>query len=152
VHKGDFTNAHDLTHPSLSHSSFPDELVLLARSLTSDGETYNANATGNQPPVPGIIRDVAHILRKIIVTRQEDYATTLAEDQALLQGPTIGERQRMAIQVRLGEKMILKEALDELERLNISSTPSLDHSIDIVSTKRRAEQDGMPQSRKRRGV
>jgi hypothetical protein len=58
----------------------------------------------------------------------------------------------MAIQVRLGEKMILKKALEELERLNLSPTPSVDHSTDIVSTKRRCEQDGMSQSKKRRGT
>lgn len=102
--------------------------------------------------MPKVSSDIAHILRKVIVTRQEDYATSLAEDQTLLQNSIIGGRQRMAIEVRLGEKMILKEALEELERFNISSTPSIDHNLDIVSTKRRAEQDGMLQSKKRRGA
>lgn len=139
-------------HPGLSQSSFPDELLLLIRSLISDGETCYLNVTGRQPPVPEITRDIAQILRKIILTRQKDYATTLAEDRALLQDPSIEARRCMAIQVRLGEKMILKEALEELERLNLSPTPSIDHSTDIVSTKRRARQDGMSQSKKRRGA
>lgn len=145
-------DAYDLTHPGESQSCFPDELLVLVRSLTSAGEHSTLNVTGKDHQVSRITEDIAVTLRKVIVTRQGDYATTVAEDQALLQDTSVGGRRRTAIEIRLGEKMILKEALEELERLHISSTPRVDHSIDIDSTKRRAEQDAIHPSKKRRGA
>ena len=147
----DLADAYDLTHAG-PNSSFPDELLVLVKFLISGSGHSCLNLTGSESPAPRIIGDIAHLLRKVVVTRQEDYATTLIEDQALLQDSSIGARRRMAIEVRLGEKMILKEALDELERLDLCSTPGSNHSIGIVSTKRKVEQDGMLGSKKRRGA
>lgn len=124
----------------------------MIKSIIFDAGHSSLNVTGSELQAPRITGDIAHILRKIIVTRQQDYATTLASDQALLQDSSIQGRRRMAIDVRLGEKMILKEALEELEKLNISSTLDNDHSLDIDPTKRRAEQDENRHSKKRRGA
>lgn len=61
------------------------------------------------------------VLYSVIVTalkaRLDQYATTVGEDEALLLGDGISQRQRLAIQVRLGEKRLLQEALDHLAQL-----------------------------------
>ena len=132
----DPTDAYDLTHPGVSCSTFPDELLVLIRTLMSDGGQCSRSVSGSRPSASEISGDVAHVLRKLILTRQKDYATTLIEDQALLQDSSVGGRRRMAIEVRSGEKMILKAALKELEKLDYASTSGVDQRIETVPTKR----------------
>lgn len=56
--------------------------------------------------------DVALVLKKIITQRLNQYSTSIAEDTVLLRNSALQGRQRMAIEVRLGEKEILAAALD----------------------------------------
>jgi len=117
--------------------------VILLGALTS------LNLVGTKHLGLGMTSDVAQILHKIIVKKQEDYATTLAQDQALLQDISIRGRLRMAIQVRLGEKVILKEALEEIGEIRVSAEDA-DGSTDIRPTKRKAEKDIESLSKKRK--
>jgi hypothetical protein len=58
---------------------------------------------------------VGQVLISIFRLREKEYATTLEEDEKLLQGGTLSNRTVMAVQVRLGEKKVLREAIREAE-------------------------------------
>ena len=133
------TDGYDLTHPYATHSAIPEELLTLIASLLSDDGHCSRNGTGNRSSRPEITREIALVLRKTILRKQEEYATTLAQDQALLRDFSIGGRYRMAVEVRLGEKLILKEAREEVETL-LASTSNIDQGNNRMPTKRGAEQ------------
>jgi SET domain-containing protein 6 len=50
-------------------------------------------------------------IAEALKTRLAQYSTTVREDRALLRRENLGKRYRMAIEVRLGEKRLLQEAI-----------------------------------------
>ncbi len=58
---------------------------------------------------------VGHVLAIALRRREKEYATTIEEDEALLQAGNISNRAIMAIHVRIGEKMVLQEAISDAE-------------------------------------
>jgi hypothetical protein len=54
---------------------------------------------------------VGQVLLKVILCREKEYATTIDEDEKLLRAGNLSKRAAMAIQVRRGEKTVLKEAI-----------------------------------------
>ncbi|KAH6620520.1 SET domain-containing protein RMS1 [Boeremia exigua] len=71
---------------------------------------------------PDIIADkrkrdmiVTSVLTHILNEKLAEYPTSVREDQAMLEKPGLANRRRMAIEVRLGEKRLLEEALAFLE-------------------------------------
>lgn len=53
----------------------------------------------------------ASVIEKVLAVRMSQYPTTLLEDQALLSSSDLPPRKRMAIEVRVGEKLLLQEAI-----------------------------------------
>jgi SET domain-containing protein 6 len=51
------------------------------------------------------------LVGKALATKLAQYPTSVEEDEKLLLNEGIGKRRRMAIEVRLGEKRLLQEAL-----------------------------------------
>ncbi|KAH7368632.1 SET domain-containing protein RMS1 [Plectosphaerella cucumerina] len=51
------------------------------------------------------------VVEKVLTVRLSQYPTTVQEDEALLATPDLPPRKRMAIQVRIGEKLLLQEAI-----------------------------------------
>ena len=107
-------DGYDLSRPPEDRSfDFDQSLILTITALLLDTDAAKQALAGieapNQPPlVP--LTTLGSILKEIISHRQKAYRTTLAEDVALLEDLTIQGRQRMAIEVRLGEKEILAMA------------------------------------------
>ncbi|KAH8177051.1 SET domain-containing protein [Sarocladium implicatum] len=61
--------------------------------------------------------EVQHaVLAKSLQTLLSAYGTSLAEDEAILAGSSLGDRHKMTIIVRAGEKKLLGEALDFLHK------------------------------------
>lgn len=87
-----------------------------------DANSFKALIIANKPPKPQANRAVISVLGKAIRSRQNDYATSIAEDNVLLQDPEIQGRRRMAVEVRLGEKQILRAALASIDRRMASFT------------------------------
>lgn len=52
---------------------------------------------------------------QVLAEKLLDYPTSIEEDRAALQKPDLTNRQRMAVEVRLGEKLLLEEALTMLK-------------------------------------
>jgi SET domain-containing protein 6 len=55
------------------------------------------------------------VLTQVLSEKLAAYPTSVEEDQTLLEKSDISHRHRMAIQVRLGEKALLEEALAMLK-------------------------------------
>ena len=55
------------------------------------------------------------ILKDVIIQRQKQYRTTVAEDLKLLEDIDLARRYRLAVEVRLGEKELLATALQVVE-------------------------------------
>lgn len=52
------------------------------------------------------------VLEKALRTRLGQYPTSAEQDESLISKQDLSKRHRMAVQVRLGEKRLLQEALD----------------------------------------
>lgn len=91
--------------------------MLTITTLLLDTEEFK-KALENAPEKPpqSVLIPLNSVLKEIISSRQGAYSTTIAEDMALLNDPTVHGRLRMAVAVRLGEKEILASATDEVER------------------------------------
>ena len=67
--------------------------------------------------------DIANtVLKQVLLEKLAAYPTSAEEDRALLEKSDISHRHRMAIQVRLGEKTLLEEALAMLKARTTEST------------------------------
>ena len=105
--------------PGLSCSTnfFDSRLLVYIATLITDVD----NPKNAKHPQGGhgqdLLQSVAirKILREVLHDRQTQYPTSLMNDVKLLQDKSIKGRHRMAIEVRLGEKRILAEALAHLE-------------------------------------
>lgn len=52
---------------------------------------------------------------QVLADKLAEYPTSMKEDRAMLKQPDIPNRRRMAIEVRLGEKILLEEAITMLK-------------------------------------
>lgn len=55
------------------------------------------------------------VVAQALMAKLAQYHTTAEEDQALLKKSDLAERHRMAVEVRLGEKELLKEAIEMMQ-------------------------------------
>ncbi|KIW15658.1 hypothetical protein PV08_05707 [Exophiala spinifera] len=99
--------------------SFPEDMVnvvghVVTRVLSSSSSTTKPfkSKKDEAKRIKGVTLD---ILKSIVLRRLDLYPTTLAEDQNLLLNTTTTIRERMAVNVRLGEKRLLVEALEWTE-------------------------------------
>ncbi|KAM6518800.1 N-lysine methyltransferase setd6 [Fusarium solani] len=69
-------------------------------------------------------RDEIHhaVLAKTLQALASKYPTSTSEDQILLQGQDLSQRARMAIEVRLGEKKLLQEAIASTSSVDVEMT------------------------------
>lgn len=96
----------------------PDELLALVKTLTLTPEQLLQHRSKNKPPKPVLNLPEATLLQMVVQKRQTQYATTLEQDlevlarlrQVEMSGSLQGSsrRQKMAVEVRLGEKEILR--------------------------------------------
>ena len=117
---------------------FDRALVLTITALLSEDEDFK-EAMEESPgrPPSHLRRPLTSVLRKIISSRQSAYKTTIAEDAALLGDATVQGRQRMAIEVRLGEKEILALASEEIEKRIVKQQLAVGEEQDVSQIKRR---------------
>jgi N-lysine methyltransferase SETD6 len=66
------------------------------------------------------------VLTKVLTDKLGEFPTSVQEDKALLQKTHLTKRQRMAVEVRLGEKVLLEEALAMLAKRGETATKEND--------------------------
>ena len=117
---------------------FDRALVLTITALLSEDEDFKGAPEDPPGRPPSHLRmPLALVLRKIILSRQSAYKTTIAEDTALMGDATVQGRRRMAIEVRLGEKEILALASEEIEKRIIKQQAAAGEEQDVSQFKRR---------------
>ena len=111
-------DGYDLDRPVKNKTFKFDRALMLTISALLLNATDFTNALEDPPEQPPqrVQTSLNSVLQKIVSVRQSAYKTTITEDIALLDNPSVQGRHRMAISVRLGEKEILAMAAEEVER------------------------------------
>lgn len=94
--------------------SLPEELVSTIKAFLWDEAAWAKCVAKDTPPKPKLDAASAAWALKVLLAREADYPSSIEEDENLLQ-TELGERERMAVVVRLAEKRILKGARLKLE-------------------------------------
>lgn len=130
-----YDESYDLVHPDPEGPAIPDELLALMYLLLLDEENLKAIET-SQSSLPSrsklATELVGQVLIALIQLREKEYATSIEEDESLLQTESLPYRTKMAVQVRLGEKRVLRAAIQEASSFTGSNK------------RMRAEQDSGP--------
>ncbi|KAL2855468.1 hypothetical protein BJY01DRAFT_2453 [Aspergillus pseudoustus] len=120
-----------IPRPSLNDSLpdiIPEELVLLCKTLTLSPQQFSERQQKQKSPKPSFDATEARLLYNAIQLNQGRYSTSIAQDQELLTHLNLAEttsgaleepsrRQKMAVQVRIGEKEILQDLSSRLNAL-----------------------------------
>lgn len=101
----------------------PDELVIILRILLSTEEEFQTWKSKGKVPKASMSERIAQLGIKIISDRLNGYSTTIQVDQDLLKDQSLSNRRMKAVRVRLGEKLILNDLLDDL----VDSIQTLNH-------------------------
>jgi SET domain-containing protein 6 len=111
-----------------------DELLVLLKTLTLSPEQLKHQKSKSKSPKPSFGHAEAAILLKTIQLVGSQYPTTVTQDEEILSRLILSEasqplnqfdrRQKMAIQVRLGEKYILQTLANILDEFIAKSAQS----------------------------
>lgn len=107
----------DLLHPGPDEPGIPDELLAFLYILLVNEDHLKAifNSQSNLPSRSKLATELAgEVLKILLQTREKEYSTTVEEDEHLLRDANLPLRTGMAIQVRLGEKYVLRAAIQEV--------------------------------------
>ena len=105
---------------------FPLPLIYTVWLLVAD-ESELAVLKASHVPEPRFNLKVAYILRAVLLRRQRDYQTSVDEDKELLEQTALPVRTRLAVEVRLGEKLIVQAALEYFYRMDKKLPGGLDN-------------------------
>jgi SET domain-containing protein 6 len=113
--EGIFDDSYDLSHPGPERPSIPDELLALIYLILLDDQSLKALYDSDGLPSRSKLctEVVGQVLVTVIQLREKEYATSLEEDETLLSTGNLPHRIAMAVQVRLGEKAVLRAAIKE---------------------------------------
>ena len=157
--EGVFEDSYDLAHPGPDGPGIPDELVAFLYLLLVDAENFEAisNSQISLPSRSKLATEfVGQILAVLLKAREMEYVTTLEEDEKLAATGNLPGRTRMAIQVRLGEKRVLREAIQEAaefegsnKRMGLRKASEYEPATQNGKGKRRAEGTSNPKKKGR---
>lgn len=152
-----YEESYDLAHPDDDGPSIPNELLALIYLLLVDEENL-ASISSSQSSLPSRSKLATELVGQVLVSllnsREMEYSTTLAQDEELLRAGTGSHRTQMAIQVRLGEKRVIKEAIQEAssfegsnKRMRTSTSKQIDFTTRDGKGKRGAEDSSRPRKK-----
>ncbi|RAL60164.1 hypothetical protein DID88_000788 [Monilinia fructigena] len=144
--EGVYEDSFDLMHSSPDEPSIPDELLAFSISLVLVDESHLKAISNSESSLPSRSKLTTELAGEVLVTllqvREKEYLTTLEEDEDLLKNANLSIRTAMAIQVRSGEKKVLREAAMQ-EAATFSGG---NHRMRLAPSK-----EGMPKNAKRKG-
>ncbi|KAF3193512.1 hypothetical protein TWF225_010250 [Orbilia oligospora] len=93
------------------------EILIVIQAFSVDDETFQSYATEEKFPKARKDARTRDVILEAIQKRREGFATSREEDIAILgnSGEALGRRNKMAVEVRLGEKEILRK-MEEVVR------------------------------------
>ncbi|KAI5780384.1 hypothetical protein EDC01DRAFT_753908 [Geopyxis carbonaria] len=95
----------------------PEEAVVCVKVLQLDAAAWEGVKAGGRAPRGRMTVEVAAVLREVVRRQLVAYGSSVEEDEALLRRGSVGRRERMAVEVRVGEKRILEALAAELGRV-----------------------------------
>ncbi len=121
--EGIFEDSYDLFHPGPEGPSISDEFLALMYLILLDEQSLQALYDSDTLPSRSKLATqlVGQVLVALLQLREKEYATSLEEDEALLRVGNFSRRIAMAIQVRHGEKRILRAAIKEASMFTASN-------------------------------
>lgn len=145
--EGVYEESYDILHTSSDEPGISDELLALLYLLLVDEENLGS-ISNSQSAIPSrsklATELVGRVLALLLRARESEYNTTLEDDEALANSGNLPYRTRMALQVRLGEKKVLRHAIHEAstfhgsdKRMRLSQNTTENES----KGKRRMEED-----------
>jgi N-lysine methyltransferase SETD6 len=111
-----YEKTYDISHATPEEPSLPDELIALIYLLLIDQFTLSSiqRSESSLPSRSKMATSLlGAVLRKLLEMREKEYATSLEEDDTVLRIGKSSHRCTLAIRVRQGEKIILREAIAE---------------------------------------
>ncbi|KAK6506911.1 hypothetical protein TWF481_005368 [Arthrobotrys musiformis] len=89
----------------------PSEVLIVIQAFVADDATFEAYAAEEKFPKAKKDAKTRDVVLEVIQRRKEAFATSREQDLAILENPeeSLGRRQKMAVEVRLGEKEILRK-------------------------------------------
>lgn len=111
-----YEDSYDVAHADSENPSIPDELLALVYVLLLDHENLESLESSHSalPSRSKLATElVGQFLAVVLKEREKEYKTSLEEDAQLLKSGQLSKRTTMAIKVRMGEKQVLREALQE---------------------------------------
>lgn len=151
--EGVYEDSYDIAHANSDEPGISDELLALLYLLLVDDENLTT-ILNSQSTIPSRSKLATELVGRVLVVllraRESEYSTTVEEDEALNQTDTLAHRTRMALQVRLGEKRVLRQAIQEASSFH-GSNKRMRVAQDVPESngKRRIE-DETTNSRKKR--
>jgi SET domain-containing protein 6 len=150
-----FEDSYDLSHPGPEGPSIPDELLALLYLILLDDksmkELYDSKGLPSRSKLATEL--VGQVLVNLLQLREKEYATSLEDDEALLSAGNFPHRTSMAVQVRHGEKAVLRAAIKEAttftgsnKRMRLGGKRS---SIGGGKEKRSVEEEARPKKKGR---
>lgn len=107
-----------MSHPGPDEPSIPDELLALVYLILLDEENLKA-IQDSHASLPSRSKLATVLVGQVLVSalqeREREYGTTLEEDETLLQTGNLLHRTALAVQVRLGEKNVIRAAINEAQ-------------------------------------
>jgi SET domain-containing protein 6 len=155
--EGFYEESYDVCHSGEDGPGIPDGLLALLFLLLANDETI-ASISNSESSLPNRSKLatalVGRVLAALLQMREKEYATTIEDDEEILQKGNLTTRNVMALQVRLGEKRILREAIQEAqsftgENKQMRDAPKLQEPPEYSNKKRKAV-DTMSQGKKGR--
>ncbi|KAH0566317.1 hypothetical protein GP486_000288 [Trichoglossum hirsutum] len=132
--EGLYDSSYDLSHSTPSSSAFPDELLILINLLLLP-------RTPRKLPKPKKTYHTIAVLQRILAARIREYPTKLEDDEVLLQNGGLALRKALAVEVRLGEKRVLKGAWLEIAGDSLGGEGA-EHLMDIDTQGLGAKREG----------
>ncbi|KAE9374505.1 SET domain-containing protein [Stipitochalara longipes BDJ] len=113
--EGIFEDSYDLSHPGPEGPSIPDELLALLYLILLDNQSLQALYDSDGLPSRSKLATelVGQVLVTVFQLREKEYATSLEDDEAILAVGNLPYRMDNAVQVRHGEKVVLRAAIRE---------------------------------------
>ncbi|THV46724.1 hypothetical protein BGAL_0365g00150 [Botrytis galanthina] len=142
--EGIYDESFDLVHSSPDEPSIPDELLAFLYLLLVDESHLKAilDSESSLPSRSKLTTELAgQVLAILLQARENEYSTTLEEDEDLLKNANLPIRTAMAIQVRSGEKKVLRAAIQEAGTFSGGN-----HRMRLAPSK-----EGMMKNAKRKG-
>lgn len=114
--EGVFEDSYDIMRGDSDGPCLSDELVAFLWILCVNKETFDA-LHKSEMSLPSrnklTTAMVGSVSVQLLNLRQKEYPTTVEEDAAILDAGNLPPRKLMAVQVRKGEKEVLREAIEE---------------------------------------